>query len=1154
MKSSRLTTFIFSAWLVLGFATCPKAFAVSPDKSLYQSSPFVSAYRTIPRVLLILSKDHKMFQQAYNGLIDIDGDNRIDTGFNPIAVYSGYFDPYSCYKYSTTPSRAGNEKAYFSRAKATIQDNTQEELNSAKNSAIGSVAKIKAARSTTGICQAPHSSTSSSDTFSGNWLNYLTMSRMDVIRKILYGGHRIVDTANTSAKPGGETVLLGSFVTRDSNSWGTDVVADNRWVKDTPMNVYYDISKYTPFPKPTNGTAHYFCRVKNTTGSYTINFPVFEYILNAKASTFKSSTKITGEGRYFDWVLQEGPNPSTSSLNNPANDLKSYTVRVKVCEKNNIGDGEDCREYPDGSLKPVGLLQKNGENGDMYFGLLSGTFDNDTSNAHTNVDTRNQGGVIRNHIDHLSTAVNLENGLIKSGGLIWSLDTFTIAGFALRSGSTADGQQKYNNSSSWGNPIGEMLYEGVRYFGKIGPTPTLQPTASFLPATEFSYNAYDTSKKAALTKNWNSLPTLPAGECSKPIILLISEVVSEMDGDTAINSGDGGLNSATLSTIKGETFPAFNLATYLQKITDHEKLNTGKTYFYSTGRTNNCHPKTLNSLSEVKGLCPYRPSFEGSYSAAAVAYFAHTHNFGVADRELGLDVYTVTMSAAFPSLEFPIMNSDGEAVKKITILPASMSQSSATFTNGRILSFLNYYILEWWVDENGTPYHVKIKVNYEDSAVGYSYDSSWPLSDWDMDVLIEYTVDLVTQTSPNRDNATKINYATTSPASGALKVKGGEYYKFKSQDTPFAISPSEIVGLSIKSWKINNSTDKAMGLGYSISGSTHDGTYMDVMHFGGVATYSTPRTCNWPKGYGVDSAAHKGTNCFVVANSSNPSHGVGDAESFAAIRTFEFADSSASSGEFLENPLYLAAKYGGFKDSNYNGKPDAGEWEGSDGSPKNYFQATNITELPAKLEAAFQDIARSVSSGTATSASVNSVLGGGISIQTAFYPMYVDPKNPAKVVNWVGTVYGLFVDKFGNLREDSNQDGDLDDTDYVITFNSVKSPPDPEPACYAPGEAISLCSIDYSGKITQVISPSPANIHKVKSLWDVGKQLATVQPASRTIYYVNPDSNSIGNFTDEAATVAILQNYLLHDNFRDILPDASPSLNKNATTAKLVRY
>ncbi|MDR1608161.1 MAG: hypothetical protein LBT38_07105 [Deltaproteobacteria bacterium] len=1131
------------------FLFANQAQAVSPDKTLYQTSPFMSAYRTIPRVLLILSRDYKMFQQAYNGLIDIDGDNKIDTGFNPGVVYYGYFDSYSCYKFVGTVNRAGDPTGYFQRAGATTEDEPQTNLDRIRTTNLGND-RVKAGRSAVGICQPSHSN--SGGDFSGNWLNFMTATRIDVIRKILYGGHRIIDSAT-----GSNTILIGSFVPRDSNSFGFEVLADDRWSKETPMSVYYDVSKYTPFPKPDAGSSHFFARAKNSAGSNNTNYPVFMYLLSATKSTFKSGANVTGLSRYFDWVLQEGPNPSDSNLSDTAkNAIRSYGVRVKVCERDNLGAGEDCREYPNGNLKPVGLLQKNGESGDMYFGLLSGSyFDNSTISAYNS--TRLEGGVLRNHIDHLNKSVNLQTGQVIAGGLISNLDTFAISSVTNRSGSAPSEGQKYVNAASWGNPTGEMLYEGVRYFSSI-KGPSLSPTSKFLPpSAENNYNLYNYffTTVAPYYKTWTNPPVLAAGECSKPIILLISEIDSDADGDTTINSGDGGLTSAKLSTIKNSwELPNFNMVRYLQEITSIEKFNQGQTYFYSKSKSDNCFPKTLNTLNDVRGLCPYRPGFEGSYSAAAVAYFSHTHNFGLGTRELGLDVYSVTMSGSFPALDFPIINSAGQEVKKITILPASMSQQSAMNTQGRILNFLNYYILEWWVDSKGMPYHVKIKVNYEDSAIGFNPDSSYPNSDWDMDVLMEHTIDLLTESSSNKDDASKINFKNTATASGALKSQNKDYYKFKSQDDgAFAISPSDVVGLSIKSWKVSNSTSQKLAMGYTISGTTHDGTYMDVGHNGGIATYGTPPTCNWPKGYGVNSASHNGTNCLTAFGNSNQAHNVGDYEYEAAIRTFEFSNSADLAGEFLPNPLYLAAKYGGFQDLNYNGQPDPGEWEGADGNPKNYFQATNITELPAKLEAAFHDIARSISTGTATSASVNSVLGGGISIQTAFYPMYVNPKDSSQTISWVGTVYALFVDKWGNLREDSNSNGYLDSTDSVVTFTSVKYPPDPAPACYVLGAAITRCQINARNEVLSTVALN--NIHELKSLWDAGKKLVSSPTNNRKIYYINPDSNQIELFNTEPATVSVLKNYMVHDNYKQILPSANPNaFTKEQATTNLITY
>jgi hypothetical protein len=47
--------------------------------------------------------------------------------------------------------------------------------------------------------------------------------------------------------------------------------------------------------------------------------------------------------------------------------------------------------------------------------------------------------------------------------------------------------------------------------------------------------------------------------------------------------------------------------------------------------------------------------------------------------------------------------------------------------------------------------------------------------------------------------------------------------------------------------------------------------------------------------------------------------------------------------------MWLAAKYGGFTDLNNNAIPDPGEWENpQDGTPKNFFQAQNLAELPLR--------------------------------------------------------------------------------------------------------------------------------------------------------------------------------------------------------------
>ena len=74
-----------------------------------------------------------------------------------------------------------------------------------------------------------------------------------------------------------------------------------------------------------------------------------------------------------------------------------------------------------------------------------------------------------------------------------------------------------------------------------------------------------------------------------------------------------------------------------------------------------------------------------------------------------------------------------------------------------------------------------------------------------------------------------------------------------------------------------------------------------------------------------------------------------------------------------KNMLYLAGKYGGFKDANENQKPDlVGEWDtDADGQPDNYVLASQPEKLIQGLERAFNQIL--ARTGSASNVSVNSI-------------------------------------------------------------------------------------------------------------------------------------------------------------------------------------
>ncbi|RYF50513.1 MAG: hypothetical protein EOO27_31625, partial [Comamonadaceae bacterium] len=135
--------------------------------------PNVSPDPNLPMVTLNISKDYSMFSRAYTDYEDLDFDGVIDYTYKPAFKYYGYFDSTKCYTHDGNryvPSTSG----------ATVEGGKY-------------------------YCTA-------GSFWSGNFLNWATMSRMDVLRKILFGGLRTTD--NNS-----ETVLELSYVPRNSQAF-----------------------------------------------------------------------------------------------------------------------------------------------------------------------------------------------------------------------------------------------------------------------------------------------------------------------------------------------------------------------------------------------------------------------------------------------------------------------------------------------------------------------------------------------------------------------------------------------------------------------------------------------------------------------------------------------------------------------------------------------------------------------------------------------------------------------------------------------------------------------------------------------------------------------------------------------------------------------
>lgn len=165
-----------------------------------------------PLVMLNMTRDHRLYYEAYNDYSDLNGDGTLDIGYKPQQInYYGYFDSFKCYQYSSTDRR-------FNPVSQT----------------------------STKTCGGLY--------WSGDFLNYLTTSRMDALRKVLYGGFRKTDTV-------GETILERVYIPQDAHTWGKEyrsIAHDG-----------YDIADYAPLTAPAAGRRHLFANVTLTQNDQT---------------------------------------------------------------------------------------------------------------------------------------------------------------------------------------------------------------------------------------------------------------------------------------------------------------------------------------------------------------------------------------------------------------------------------------------------------------------------------------------------------------------------------------------------------------------------------------------------------------------------------------------------------------------------------------------------------------------------------------------------------------------------------------------------------------------------------------------------------------------------------------------------------------------
>jgi type IV pilus assembly protein PilY1 len=148
----------------------PAANAAPPGPLDLAQSPLFYGLQQKPIVMLNLTKDNQLHFKAYTDYSDLDDDGKPDLTYKHSFNYYGYWDSQKCYEYRAA------DGGYFAPIRFSADK----------------------------YCEGTY--------WSGNFLNWVATSRMDSVRKILYGGKRSTDSVT-------ETMLERNFLPMDAHSW-----------------------------------------------------------------------------------------------------------------------------------------------------------------------------------------------------------------------------------------------------------------------------------------------------------------------------------------------------------------------------------------------------------------------------------------------------------------------------------------------------------------------------------------------------------------------------------------------------------------------------------------------------------------------------------------------------------------------------------------------------------------------------------------------------------------------------------------------------------------------------------------------------------------------------------------------------------------------
>ncbi len=604
-----------------------------------------------PMMTLVSSRDHTLFAPIYTDFEDIDGDGVMDTSYKSSNRYYGYFDQDKCYRYNNAASR-------FEPVTVALENATTHVLSCAGVADANNVVK--------------------SAHWLGNFLNWATMTRVDVIRKMLYGGYRVVDTAS-------DTTLQMAHMSQDAHSF----------VK------YYggaDVGAFTPFSDTDLGSQGLtICnrgsvnsegadrgepRMRLAKGNYSLWATIpsrvvcrwaseGDYTFGQKTSQFYATYgSFANANQAHKTSLPADANKALAPVVGGSSSAE-LTIRVQACVKSgNLSPDKRCKAYlSDGGVvyKPTGILQDYGtaSSADLAsrveFALLSGSY-----------DWNLRGGALRKNMGSLNDEIDLKTGRFcdsfaaaetkpgnckNNGGIIATFDSLRLYEIGNYNGKATDmgllrtaplpairfvlpDQLKNGAFPSWGNPMSEMLAQALYYLSNkdMGNSALFAGGASRdidnrvgVPAVAAAIDPYADTHDSASGKSRKLM--FGRGICRPSNILAISSGSTNFDAD----QGDSVAGVQSTSLYGGmRTISGSSIGTLTNLVGQYEGIDgTWRSVGANDGgfgiengvlRAASCTLKEVkNGLAGVAGICPDSPGIKGTYLGAGAAFFANTH-------------------------------------------------------------------------------------------------------------------------------------------------------------------------------------------------------------------------------------------------------------------------------------------------------------------------------------------------------------------------------------------------------------------------------------------------------------------------------------------------------------------------------------------------